>query len=467
MHSRVEPQKLVKGCGYTSDPVMTKEIRNEPYCLQSSYGLSGTPNKLLDAARSFRIDLALIYAASAFAIIPPAIFPVYDGQFQHLLNIAVILLTIVLILMMVCRKECAKARDMGVLAAVAAVPALLTILDFSLGYRINEDVIAFSRILSFGLLCLLSYKDAKWDYLIKTYTIYGFLLVAGNLIIEVVLPSGIITGQGLSWQNQYLLRNANTFAFYYVFISAISFAASYYSHFFRKLYICELVIELLSYLILGDATSMTGLLLVVPFMLLIVLPYKATRISKYGKAIAIIVGAFLVVSVILGNMTFIYEALGVFGIDAGTLRSRFVIWQNALSRIESNSFLGFGTNTIEFSMDATGLARSAHNTYLQLLYFGGAIGLCLLVVALCSCLRRAPIECFGQTFTQAFAVRWGVILYLVLFYTEQNVLFPGFYLCLFLSYFFLERAVADYSRGRLGWSACMSEGEIDAYLVNQ
>lgn len=291
----------------------------------------------------------------------------------------------------------------------------------------------------FSFLSLLKTKE-KVNKFIGVFYVYLALLVCLNVVTQIVIPTGIIQPSGTSWQPQYILKNANSFVFYYLFALILGTISSIMKKGKVSISVfCLSVIEIFSFYLCGGNGSSTGLVIIVCslFGLLCVEFgwFKTFRklFYRYTYGILFVFITFLIYIILFPVHTIIFGVLQFITGESVSLLARVVIWQTAWTEILKAPLFGHGTAMVEFVYSVfEGELRSAHNNFLQIFYFGGIIAIVIylaIIITSAKAVHRSYIH--NIKFISLFFV--FLILYLLIFMVEQQPLFMDFYYYLIIS----------------------------------
>lgn len=253
---------------------------------------------------------------------------------------------------------------------------------------------------------------------------YLTIIIFLNLLFELRNPEGYnITRFGL--QHFYLLDNPNSYFYFYIFALMVSAAYSVLAsrhigvHFYAVF-----GMQLVSYFVCMGSTSTTGLICVAFYAIMVSLieksvfkkavKYIADRMP-YVTIIMLVVFAVLVyTNLIVGLMTII----GVNQTDITNFKSRIYIWKSALRVIAESPFLGHGVLNGEFAVSMTTRLRSAHDNYLQILYYSGISGLFLYLASIFKVFYGVRRHLPDQKLYLIYV--YGIMAYLIGYLVEQN-----------------------------------------------
>lgn len=333
-----------------------------------------------------------------------------------------------------------------------------------------SPMLAFCRLLSFALMAMIAKKlevFGRWLNLLKHYC---WVLLIANLFSQLLFPQGIMTPHAteeISWQPLYFLCNSNYFVFYYIFFVAIATCESFYVG--KKIsasVLVMLVLEVFSYVLCGAYyMSATGIILVV-LMLLIVLFERFTGLLgclTHELIAPCLIVFILAVVVFSGHGHFLGVPFELLGINSDTLLSRVDLWSDALASASDSPIIGHGSFLAEFS-EENGHAKTSHNNYVQILYYGGIVALAFFVAVVLY--SFANIKSGKHILRSIQYLRVFLVLYLIIFFVEQNPFCMLFFYLLFLSVYMQEEGCLKPSGRQLdkrtdAW-ACILQSSLKA-----
>lgn len=383
---------------------------------------------------SFKIDRALLFLCLSFILLPAPILEYTNSDLWSILNISTLIACLIAFIIY-CRKGIHNSfKSIAAVLFVLLMFASILVPNAMYGVESRGYVVVVARILLayFAFVHLRNVNQLS-DF-VRVFAAYCFMLLLLNFISELLFPEGIIAASWESWQPYYVLTNANSFIFYYLFFVALIIFA--FSNKMRRsgVVILVLVTMIASFLILGDATSEAGLICVALLLLIYASPLYAVvlRLMGNGYLICLVWIIFFIAIVVLGCSSWIVDLLNYVGFDASTLVSRNEIWRYALGVIAQNNGLGAGTAITQFSYGDGGFARSAHNTYLQIMYYGGVLGIISFFAAAFPSFSTSHIS-NTQYLSLQRALRLVIVMFALTFFVEQKPFFTPYYYLLLLT----------------------------------
>lgn len=299
----------------------------------------------------------------------------------------------------------------------------------------NNKMIAFFQFVSPAINILGMY------YIVKKYTlndglnvllisgcIYSSFVCIANFISQLILKDGLYHDYAESNQAIYVCGNDNSFVFFYLFSAGCFVLYSLFCYEKVKTFALFYCVFLEISMLLADSTTgvaiMLGLNLVIIFSCKELI-YIIRRSSKLIMCIAITLLVWILWFRGWDSDIIHYLVYEITNEDMN-FTSRGILWAGAVNLIMSAPLLGYGTFDNKLVSDLFGTMKSAHNTYLQILLFGGAPALAFFLGLVVRFYRTMTVKIKTNFFLVVL-----VSLYLVTFIFEQNPF------CLEL-YFFLS-----------------------------
>lgn len=374
------------------------------------------------------------YIILSFIFMPPMIISVWPKTLMlstAIEYIAIIESVIIIII------ELSKARKSNVWISILFFMLWMLICNFinwSLEGLIHYFKI-FIPLVGYVTLIHRCFRRNEENAFLTGSSIYYVIICILNLISQLIFTEGIYHDYSVSWQGYYICGNGNSFIFFYLISAAVLIFNSIYKRKKISLFVVTFEIMLVYSMTLAD--SSTGLVVcLLLFIFTNTLTKWAVKLLKtYYKFLLLIVVPFIIW--FLGfdgwNNQWIKEIIYKYIGESASFIARGTIWNNAINNFLKNPIWGYGTENVLVSVDANGIARSAHNTYLQILLYGGILAFILFINVLIKglrCLRDKNI--FG---TQYFILI--IFLYLIVFLFEQNPFYMGFYAIIMIAYCFV------------------------------
>lgn len=248
--------------------------------------------------------------------------------------------------------------------------------NFAKGIFESSDIINLLNIVSVVAIIEMSVNvNPKKNIKIITncFAIYLFI----NFITMIIFPGGMYNNSVYS--TNYFLGYDNYITIYILPAIILSFIYSKLAEKkFTKLQVFVVIISLLSVMISGVATALLTL-----FGVLIILGFRYLLRRKINLEFSLQLGYFInalffCLVVVLRITNFLSGLVESVGKDV-TFSTRTYAWDSAIYLISKRPITGYGHISLPFvgaqGWDLT--ATHAHNLYLTVLYFGGAIGLIL------------------------------------------------------------------------------------------
>ena len=370
----------------------------------------------------------------AFMFFPPDLLRV-DERFEFLykiINYSSWLLAICIVIF--CGTFYLGKRKKNIDAKSLLLLLFFLILIFSTllsGNDIRAILMFSTKVIMLDFLLYHLYCRGKLILFLRNLYFYLFIMVTCNLASQILSPNGIVQSSGANWQPYFICANANNYVFIYIFALAIGSIVEFKVYNKIKIDVYLLwVIELVSMLMSDTSTGLLAVLFAGLYLFVIIKTPIKKLLKRPRTILAIlIIGFFYFVYFNNGDMISIYIKRFI-GEDV-SYEARVYIWQTAVQNIKLHPLLGYGMGVADLAHDALGLTRSAHNNYLQILLEGGFIGILIYILFVYRCLvdivkQKSIIS--DLKFLQVYFV----IIYLIVFFVEQNPIFIGFYFLLLL-----------------------------------
>lgn len=309
------------------------------------------------------------------------------------------------------------------------------------GYAFDKTTsFVIDAINIFGVSCMLFnlHSNERMDLFFNSFIAYTSILSISNLLTQVFnYKYGLYHNFKLSWQAYYLCGNPNAFVFFYTITLAVIYATAYRYNLYRlKVYGYFVNACMIYSTYLGKST--TGM--VCAFLFLILNFIFDTRIVRFIVNNSVI---FLTAFVVFAISVFWFIGLRGWYLDSikelisntvhekRNLLTRGEIWDFAIKRIKKEPILGYGSINPQLSFSkSAGIKRSAHNTFLQILLYGGvtAFGIYLLLLVIAVIKASFGSNKWRVEYVLAF------FIYMLSFVFEQNPFYIGFYILLVLMF---------------------------------
>lgn len=312
--------------------------------------------------------LMLIYA---FMIYPPYILSLLPEWNSFYTNVGKMALYVGILLIFV---RFMNSRMPKILIAIFGFTGWLFLCD------VFNDISGFPPALFemvkiLGVVCVIFmlYKAGIESVFFDSWSFYFDILVIANLISLFACPNGIVYDKSIGWQPYYVIGNANRYAF--------TFLIDFYLNAMRVLKE-KSEIGLKLYLLCGiyivssvkSGLSTTALIISILLLLSILLnngifQYWVKKHIKYIVAFVIVLVLFMVGG--LWRTQFIQETLKALTGETLSFLERGYIWSNAVKVIGQSPIIGHGSFFSSYALGYGGAYRSSHNTFLQLMIYGG------------------------------------------------------------------------------------------------
>ena len=356
-------------------------------------------------------------------LFPPPIMDQFK-LFQVICLVSAALITARLVYQQLRRKKQLNVQEGAAILLLLIFWFSIFIPDVAAGDVHGGVILYLGRLLLFCSL-MKGKTETELIGLCRVLAMYVFALIVLNFFFLVALPEGIIPPGEASWQRQDILLNVNSYTFYYVFAYGVASVGFRNDKRMPLIVLSLFAVEAASLLAHGKDTSETGVILLVATFISYVGRGFINRRSQatINRVVVVLAAATFTLVIVLGSWKWISELLAAAGLGSNTLTSRMEIWGNALDQIKSRGLRwGSGTGVAKFTIGDGGMPRSAHNMYLQILYYGGIIALVAYTSLLSFPLLEKPRHLSEDVWVTVCSC---ILLYVVLFFVEQNVLFEG------------------------------------------
>jgi len=371
----------------------------------------------------------------AFMFFPPDILRV-DEHFEFLyktINYSSWLLAICIVIF------CGSLYLLGKRKNIIDAKSLLLLLFFFIlifstilhGDSTRAILMFATKVIALDLLLYYFYCRRKHIYFLHDLYIYLFIMIACNLASQILIPNGIVEPSGVNWQPYFICANANNYVFIYIFTLAIGSIVELKAYSTIKIDVYLLwMIELYSMLMSDTSTGLIAVLLAGVYLFVIIkMPIK--KLLKRIRIILIILIIIFCYFVYFNHGDEVANYLKILTGEDVSFSARMYIWKTAVEGIKLHPLFGYGTAAANLAYDDSGLTRSAHDNYLEILIQGGFIGASMYVLFL----YRSLVDIVKQKSIISdlkFLIVYFIIIYLIVFFVEQNPTFIGFYFLLLL-----------------------------------
>ena len=211
------------------------------------------------------------------------------------------------------------------------------------------------------------------------YVISGLFLGIG--IVPYVLSFGSVFEFSLMADNNHFLVDRNYLSLFLLIcmLQSIIFLGSYWRNInivYKLVCFSQIIIDL--FLILSFASRSAFIALVIALGIYVLINFTKGRNLLFFSVLAFIV--FLVL-IELGMLDFVWERFTLSNISSGN--GRFDIWEMYITAFENGNIFQilFGRGLV----GQVDIGLIAHNMFISILYCFGILGLCCVVIALCTC----------------------------------------------------------------------------------
>ncbi len=233
----------------------------------------------------------------------------------------------------------------------------------------------FEMVKILGVVCAISilYKNGKELVFFDSWSLYFDILVVTNLISLFACPNGIVYDKSIGWQPYFVIGNANRYVFTFIidfYLNAIR-TLKEKNKIGLKLYILCVV-----YIVSSIKGGLSTTALFISVLLFVALALNNEKIQYLAKKyIKYIVGIVItLVLCMVGGLwrtEFVQETLKEITGETLSFLERGYIWSNAVKLIGQSPIFGHGSVVSSYALGYGGAYRSSHNTFLQLMIYGG------------------------------------------------------------------------------------------------
>jgi O-antigen ligase len=312
-----------------------------------------------------------------------------------------------------------------------------TIINTGNFYSLREAV-APALLKIFAFLLFINYGKEKGrlhNYISCMSNVFSIFIII-NIVGQIVFPNGFyqtLAAEGGYWQDWasiYFLGNDNTFCIQYLFYLAIIVLNSVLKNNHVNIWgIVMILLCDLSVVIAWTASGIVGCLVLTIALFIYRSKTLSTFVLKHYKTWLFAIVVFFVVVVCLQATDWVSFITGALHKDI-TLSGRTIIWAQYMPVIAENPLLGYGTSNsamITFS----GMQRSCHNQYLQIMLYGGVLALIAYVSMIWVSVKTIHRLKINAATLIVFA---AVLLQTFVLMIEQNVFNIRIYVLLYVLY---------------------------------
>lgn len=258
------------------------------------------------------------------------------------------------------------------------------------GGNIDTAVFTFLRVIA--LCCLIESGirvDCRSLLMGGVIAFFAYLLI--NLITIVAFPNGLYlsaqTGNAC-----YFLGHRNVLSKTLLPGLLLSYLLDYIDkRCFGKRFITYFILYAVTEVAVWSASGLASLLVVIAIYAIAITKSHAL---KHGMMMAAGIGALGTISIVVLRLQELFSFLIVDVLHRDlTLTTRTIVWDKAFDVIESAPIFGYGLEESVTAQIRFGTVESSHNYFLDQIYYGGVVALCLLMLGLYmlgSRLRKCP-----------------------------------------------------------------------------
>ncbi len=386
-------------------------------------------HKIIIKAQSVKI---FKYFLLSFLFIPPEMIDIIPRYSNLDKGITVISFLIGAVYIMFSIKNNRRMiSGMRFLLALIILMGWLFFVNLIVGDSIGlvRNFVAMIRVTGYCSLILNSFQQNEDDYFICGSFFYCLIIMILNVSSQLYFGSkGIFYDKYITgWQPIYVCGNANRFAFFFVFTFCLSLC--YVIHGKKKILTIFPVIALIVYSSFASLSDMAKIVSIL--MLVCVVIYDSFIFSLVGKHRKLILllagcGAFWMIG-LSGWMNKYIITLVEYITDKRSFIIRGSLWHSTIEYTLKSPIVGYGTSAYRIAQNIHGEFQSAHNTYLQIMAFGGIPALALFII-----ITVIPFKIHYLGTKVQYYISLCVFLYLLVYLFEQNPFYPGYYALLAL-----------------------------------
>lgn len=384
-----------------------------------------------------RITLYILLIVAIFLYMPPLIIAV-DPRHNFLYKLIRSSAGVVSIIQIILSFFKRRVSDKIYPYMIGIFLCIIEIANLHYGYSFKKtDSYVIDALNILGISCMIfnMYASNRINYFLNSFITYTSILALSNVLTQIFnYRYGLYHNFKLSWQAYYLCGNPNSFVFFYIITLAVIYATAYkYGIYGLKIY--GYFVNACMFYSAAIGKSTTGSVCVLAFLILNII--VDTRIiyflSKHSSAFFVIFAFFVFWFIGLRgwNMETLKEFVSNTVHEKKNLLTRGEIWDFAIKMIKKRPWQGYGSVNPQLSYCASaGIKRSAHNTFLQILLYGGIPAFAMYLALLFIVVIKASF-CFNKWSVEYLS---AFFIYLVSFLFEQNPFYVGFYVLLVLMF---------------------------------
>ncbi len=367
------------------------------------------------------------YFIFAFLFVPPEmidIIPRYSNL-DKAITIVSFLMGIIFVMFFI--KNNRKIKDgMRFLLCLLLLMGWLLFVNIIMGDSMGmaRNLITMIRVSGYCCLILNSFQQNEDDDMISGTFFYCMVVLIFNVFSQLHYGAkGIFYDRYLvGWQSIYVCGNANRFALFYIFSFCISICYLICKK-KKNVFILPILLLLLysSFISLSDMAKIISILMSIG--LIISNSFIFSFIGKHRKLLLLFagVGAFWMIGLAGWKNGFIISLVGKIT-DKRSFVIRGSLWNSTIDYVLKSPLVGYGTSAYRIAQNMHGEYQSAHNTYLQIMTFGGIPAFVLFLFITVIPFRISRIGTKIQ-----YYISFCIFLYLLVYLFEQNPFYPGYY----------------------------------------
>lgn len=322
--------------------------------------------------------------AASFAALIPFCEPTYFANCLPLVDKAYMVLEMIVLVYVGYKLLRDRPLSKG-LVAVLVLQAYLVIVTAIFGGRTSSTFKALLDAVGVFLVVETFYSKDSKSFLIGGTSLYAIIAIA-SLASVFLFPDGLYRGNNGIYSAYYLYGHKNDILFN--LFPGLAFAMLYSIKEKSKLsVVIATVFFLVVFANVNTLHSATSSLACVVLYACYLLAFKGKLIKINGLALISIV-IFVFWFILTGGVQSLFS--GFFNaMDRDlTFSSRTLIWERAIKAISQQPYFGFGAEELAITQIRFGGFSTPHNFALAELFYGGVVGLILILIAVGNCVAK-------------------------------------------------------------------------------
>ena len=375
---------------------------------------------------------SLKYFMLAFLFIPPEmidIIPRYSFM-DKVITILSLLIGIVSI-MYYLKNDRKTVSSVRFLLAMLGLLVWLAFVNLVAGdsMALVRNIITMTRVSGYCSIILASYLFDEDDCFICGTFFYSLTVIVFNLYSQLHYGThGLFYNRYLAgWQPIYVCGNANRFALFFIFTMGISMC-----YIVRNRKSQMVIVPILAILLFSSFISLSDMAKIITILMILGIVFSDSFIlilvERYRKVILFIAAAaaFWMIGLAGWKNQFVIDLVEHIT-DTRSFVIRGSLWNSTINYALKSPLVGYGTGAYRIARNLHGEYQSAHNTYLQIMTFGGLPALALFMI-----ITIIPFKIRRVAARTLYYIYVCVFLFLLVYLFEQNPFYPGYYAMLAL-----------------------------------